>query len=159
VASQAAMPTLGQLLQQARELQGLSLRQAAARLKHKNGRPITPKYLHLLEQDDRRPSLHLVLQLATALALDVVLLVAYAHQADALLRQYLEAHPTSELELVAMLWQAEHRGFVDWARVTRLIVAPDTLRLHRGQPPTPRTRVRRSPHAQLSQPACERLDH
>jgi transcriptional regulator with XRE-family HTH domain len=147
VASPAAPPTLGQLLQQARVLQGLSLRQAAARLLREDGRPITSKYLRLLEQDHRRPSLHLVQQLATVLALDDVLLVAYAHQADALLRQYLRTHPSSEIALVAMLWHAAQRGFVDWARVTRQIVAPDVRRPPRGRPLPPAFRVRRSRHA------------
>ncbi len=116
--------TLGQLLHQARLIQGLSLRQAAARLSRKDGRPFSPRYLHLLEQDQRRPSLHLTHQLATVLALDMVLLLTCAHHADAVLRRYLQARPEHERELIEMLVKAEQHGFVAWERVTREIVAP-----------------------------------
>jgi transcriptional regulator with XRE-family HTH domain len=114
--------TLGHLLHQARVLQGLSLRQAAARLHHEDGRPISPRYLHMLEQDHRRPSLHLTRQLAGVFALDEAFLIAEAHQTDALLRRYLRTWPEREQALAEMVLRAEQRGFVAWERVTRHIV-------------------------------------
>ena len=143
MASHAVRLTLGQLLQQARALQGLSLRQAAARLRRQDGRSITPKYLHMLEQDSRRPSLHLTRQLAGVFALDEAFLIAEAHQTDALLRRYLRTWPEREQALAEMVLRAEQRGFVAWERVTRHIVTPQgaaaaqrstrTHRVHRSK--------------------------
>src|SRR5882672_11325852 len=139
MAFQVATQTLGQLLRQAREIHGLSLRQMAGRLHHPDGHPITPKYLHLLEQDCRRPSLHLTQQLATALALDEAFLVAQAHQTAALLRRYLQERPEREHAFAEMVLQAEHHGFVAWERLTRQIVTSQGSSAVRD-----RTRVRRS---------------
>ena len=116
--------TLGQLLHQARLIQGLSLRQAAARLSRKDGRPISPRYLHLLEQDQRRPSLHLTHQFATVLALDMVLLLTCAHHADAVLRRSHQARPACARGRSARVVKTEQHGCVAWERVTREIVAP-----------------------------------
>ena len=124
MAESGSSPTLGHFLSQARVLLGLSLRQAAARLHHADGRPISPRYLHMLEQGRRRPSLHLIRQLAGVFALDEAFLIAAAHQTAALLRRYLQTWPEREWALAEMVLRAEERGFVAWERVTRHIVTP-----------------------------------
>lgn len=144
---QVAMQTLGQLLRQAREIHGLSLRQMAERLHRPDGHPITPKYLHLLEQDCRRPSLHLTQQLATMLALDEAFLVAHAHQTAALLRRYLQERPEQEHAFAEMVLQAEHHGFVAWERLTRQIVASKGSSPVRDRARDRRSRTRRSHNA------------
>jgi hypothetical protein len=54
----------------------------------------------------------------------MVLLLTCTHDADAVLRRYLQARPEHERELIEMLVKAEQHGFVAWERVTREIVAP-----------------------------------
>jgi transcriptional regulator with XRE-family HTH domain len=147
MAFQVTTQTLGQLLRQAREIHGLSLRQMAGRLQRQDGQPITPKYLHLLEQDCRRPSLHLTQQLATILALDEAFLVAQAHQTAALLRRYLQEQPEREHAFAEMMLQAEHHGFVAWERLTRQIVASQGSSLVRARARDRGRRTRRSHHA------------
>jgi len=143
MAPQACEPTLGQLLHQARDVQGLSLRQVAARLQRADGRPISPKYLQLLEQDRRRPSLPLADQLARTLALDTVTLLTLAHLTEALVRRYLQAWPEAELGLIEMLLQAEQRGFVAWDRVTQQLIAPAAPTAPGQRPRRPRGQRRR----------------
>lgn len=157
--TQAAMQTLGQLLHQARALQGLSLRQAAARLRRQDGRPITAKYLHLLEHDCRRPSLHLTQQLAAMLALDEAFLVAQAHQTDALLRRYLQGRPEQEIALAEMVLKAEQHGFVAWERVTTHIIARATSPATHRQTRTRRIYRRRPHDADTALPLSQRPDH
>jgi transcriptional regulator with XRE-family HTH domain len=138
MAASGASPTLGHVLSQARSLLGLSLRQAAARLHHADNRPISPRYLHMLEQDRRRPSLHLTRQLASMFALDEAFLIAAAHQTDALLRRYLQTRPECEWALAEMVLRAEERGFVAWERVTQHIVAMQGAAASQGMPRTSR---------------------
>jgi len=142
VASHAVRSTLGQLLQQTRELQGLALRQAAARLQRQDGRPITPNYLYMLEQDSRRPSLHRTRPLAGVFALDEAFLGAEAHQTEALLWRDLQTWPERERAIAEMGLRNEQRGFVAWERVTRPIVAPEGVSA--SQPSTRSHGTRRS---------------
>ena len=72
----ALQPTLGARLRQARQRQGLSLRLLAQRCTALLGRPVTRQHLSSLEQDRRRPSLHLFQVLVTVLALDPAPLLA-----------------------------------------------------------------------------------
>ena len=125
MASHAVRSTLGQLLQQDRELQGRSLRQAAACLQRQDRRPITAKYLHMLEQDSRRPSLHRTRPLVGVFALDKAFLAAEVHQTEALLWRDLQTWPERERAIAEMGLRNEQRGFVAWERVTRPIVAPE----------------------------------
>ncbi|MGE3537383.1 MAG: helix-turn-helix domain-containing protein [Candidatus Tectimicrobiota bacterium] len=132
--------TLGQLLRQARHIQGLSIRQVAARLHHPDGRAITPKYLSLLEHDQRRPSLALAYECAMVLALDVILVLTLAHRAEGLLQQYLQRYPHAERGLIELLARAEQQGFTAWERVTRQLVVPQRASAAMR---TPGTRQRR----------------
>ena len=140
---QGRSPTLGQLLQQARLLQGLSLGQAAARLHREDGSSISPRSLRLLEQARRRPSLHLTQELATVLALDRILLLTYAHHADAVLRRYLHVWPERESGLIEMLLTAEQYRFVHWERVTRQIIVPAASAPFQRRSPVTRAQPRR----------------
>ena len=131
--SERPTPTLGPLLHQARLTQGLSLRHAAARLSRKDGRLISPRALHVLAQDHRRPSLPRTYQRAMVLALERVLLLTCAPHADVLLRRSLQARPACARGRSARVVKTEqHRG-VAWERVTRAIVAPaGSAALQRG---------------------------
>ena len=103
-----------QCLCQTRDMQGLSIRQVAARRHCSDDWSITPIYLPVLEHDRWYPSLAIALECAAMLVLDSVLIVIQAHLADALLRHYLRVWLNREMVLIEMLWIAKQRRFVDW---------------------------------------------
>lgn len=153
------LPTLGQYLQQARAVQALSLRQVAARVYRADGRPITPKYLQLLEHDRRRPALPVALQLATVLALDPAWVLTLAHQGEAVVRRYLQAWPEAEHALIVMLLHAEQRGFVAWDGVTRRLLPAEASPATDHRRPATRRRTRRVCHARSPQSPAPPADH
>jgi transcriptional regulator with XRE-family HTH domain len=114
--------TFGQLLQQARKAQGLSLRQAAARLYRDDGQPLSASYLHDLEHDRRRPSPHVLRECAVGLQIPYDVLLTYAHQADAILQAYLQEMPEAEADLSWLLLLARQYRFSAWERLARQIL-------------------------------------
>lgn len=115
--------TLGPLLQHAREAQGLSLRQAAARIYREDGQPISASYLHDLEHDRRKPSPHLLRELAGVLQIPHDRLLTTARQADAILRAYLDEIPEAEAALSWLLLLARQYHFAAWERVARQLLS------------------------------------
>jgi hypothetical protein len=90
---------VGQRLRHAREARGLSLRQVAGVVFHPDGRPISRQYLHLIEHDQRHPTDQILGQLAQALALNPLDLLAQAGQGAALVQAYLHgyaSHPVPD---------------------------------------------------------------
>jgi transcriptional regulator with XRE-family HTH domain len=117
--------TLGQLLRQARQSQGLSLRQTAIRVHHKAGQPLSPQYLSNLERDRRTPSLALLAALAEVLELPSSRLFALAHKADAIVRRYLQRRPDCEVAIIELFLVAEQDQFAAWERLIRQIRRPE----------------------------------
>lgn len=118
--------TLGQLLRQARQTRGLSLRQTAVQVHHRAGRPLSPQYLSNLEQDRRTPSLPLLAALAEVLEIPSGLVFAHAHKADAIVRRYLQRRPDCEAAIVDLFLVAEQYQFAAWERLIRQIRRPET---------------------------------
>lgn len=140
MARAATPPTLGHLLRQTRQTQGLSLRQAAAQICRSDGTPISPQYLHDLERGRRRPSLTLLPAIAQGLALDEGLLVAAAYPAEVVLRTYLQQRPDCEVALIQLLLTAQTTGFAAWERVTRQIAGLTATAPEQVSPGTPTSR-------------------
>ncbi len=109
--------TLGQLLQHARQAQGWSLRHAAAQIQRTTGHPMSPQYLSNLEQNRRTPSLATLQALAAGLDLPYARLLAHAHKAEAMVRQYLRARPDCEALLIEFFLLAEQCQFAAWERL------------------------------------------
>ena len=125
------MPTLGQVLRQAREQSGLSLRHAAERIYHPDGRCINYRHLHAIEKDRRRPPLALLQAIAHAYRTDVAVLLARAQDAETVVRVYVCAHPTGAAALARLILWAHHEHFRAWERVLH------GLSRTREQPPPP----------------------
>jgi len=115
--------TLGQLLQQARKAQRFSLRQAAAQIAREDGQPISASYLHDLEHDRRKPSPHLLRELAVVLQIPYDTLLTTAQQAEAILQAYLDELPEAEASLSWLLLLARQYRFAGWERVARQLMA------------------------------------
>src|SRR5262245_20281716 len=118
--------TLGQLLRQARQHRGLSLRQTAVQVHHSAGQPLSPQYLSNLEQDRRTPSLPLLAALAEVLELPASLVFAHARKADAIVRRYLQRRPDCEAAVIELFLVAEQQQFAAWERLIRQIHSPET---------------------------------
>jgi transcriptional regulator with XRE-family HTH domain len=118
--------TLGQLLRQARQTQGLSLRQTAVHVHRRAGQSLSPQYLSNLEQDRRTPSLLILSALAEVLDIPYSLLLAHARKADAIVRQYLQRRPDCEAAIIELFLVAEQYQFAAWERLIRQIHRPET---------------------------------
>lgn len=108
--------TLGETIAQKRKCKKLSLRRLAAMVTREDGYEISAPYIYSIEQGYRRPSLHVLRQLATILEVNETQLLSQARKADAIVREHLEAHPEAE-EVVIQIVQAVERGQVDWERL------------------------------------------
>jgi transcriptional regulator with XRE-family HTH domain len=115
--------TLGQLLRQARQQHGLSLRQAALQIHRKDGTPISPQYLHDLEHDRRRPSFGILQELIRVLGLDDLEVLAHVGNAEAIIRAYLRERPNCEPAIIHLFLTAQQQGFAAWERLTRQIAS------------------------------------
>ena len=115
--------TLGQMIRQARQQQGLSLRQAALQISRGDGTTISPQYLHDLERDRRRPSLDILHALARGLALNALEVLAHFGTAEAIIRAYLRERPDCELAIIQLFLTAQQHGFAAWERFTRQIAS------------------------------------
>ena len=135
------MPTLGQVLRQAREQAGLSLRHAAERICHPDGRCIDYRHLHAIEKDRRRPPLALLQAIAAAYRTDVAVLLARAQDAETVVRVYVHAHPTGTAALVRLLLWAHHEHFRAWERVLNGLIRTREQPLPPRPPAPPRWRA------------------
>ena len=127
MASRTPLQTLGQILQQARQARGLSLRRAAVRIHHHDGRPISYRYLHDLERGRRHPSFSLLQELAREFELDVVELAILTGQVEAVVHAYLHEWPDCTAALIRLFLTAQAQGFTAWERLTQQIAALDVL--------------------------------
>jgi transcriptional regulator with XRE-family HTH domain len=120
------LQTLGQVLREARQTQGLSLRQTAVQVHHRAGQSLSPQYLSNLEQDRRSPSLPLLSALADVLEIPSSLLFAHARKAEAIVRRYLQRRPDCEAAIIELFLLAEQYQFAAWERLIRQIHRPET---------------------------------
>jgi transcriptional regulator with XRE-family HTH domain len=111
------------MLRQARQQQGLSLRQAATRIHRKDGTPISPQYLHDLEHDRRRPSFAILQALARFLGGNDLEVLAHVGNAEAIVRAYLHERPDCEAAIITLFLTAQQHGFAAWERLTRQIAS------------------------------------
>jgi transcriptional regulator with XRE-family HTH domain len=118
---------LGQLLRRTREAQGLSLRQAAGRIYHPNGQPISYTYLQAVEKDRRRPSLPLLFTLAAVYELDIAVLLLHAQKIPEFVHAYLRAVPAGAATLLRLLLTAYQIRFAAWE-----LLQPQLLELARA---------------------------
>src|SRR5262249_46043106 len=110
---------LGQLLRQARQAQGLSLRQAAQSIRRHSAQSLSWQYLADLEQGRRQPSLTVLGTLAQGLRLDLTTLLAHVGHVETTLRAYLRTHPDCARTLHTFLLTALQVDFAAWDRLTR----------------------------------------
>jgi len=106
--------SLGEILRHAREMQGLSLRQAARRILYPDGHPISYTYLQAIEKDRRRPSLVLLCSMAQAYDLETLALLVQAQKLPDVMRTYPQVVPTGVPSLLELLVWAVHLRFGAW---------------------------------------------
>jgi transcriptional regulator with XRE-family HTH domain len=103
------MESFGERLYQARKAQGLSLRQAAARIHHPDGRPISHQSLNAMERGHRKPSFPLLQAIGRALQFDVMPLLTPAEGAELFLRTALRDHPEAAVAFLRLFsWFTQH---------------------------------------------------
>ena len=111
------------MVRHARQQQGLSLRQAATRIHHRDGAPISPQYLHDLEHGRRRPSFDILQALARFLGDNDLEVLAYVGNAETIVRAYLRERPDCESAIITLFLTAQQHGFAAWERLTRQIAS------------------------------------
>jgi transcriptional regulator with XRE-family HTH domain len=112
---------LGAIIRDARRARRLTLRRLADQVIKDDGTAISPQYLFDIEVHHRIPSLHVLRELARVLDLDFDPLLASAGAADAVVREYLQAHPSAEAAVIKLFRSAQRREFEDWEQL-RLII-------------------------------------
>ena len=119
--SRRRTPTLGQTLRQARIAQRRSLLDVATRVQKADGTQLSPQYLSDIEHDHRRPSLHVLTELARVLGLEADFLLGRAKRAESVMREYLLAHPEQEKAVIAFFRIANVLHFEGWDQLRQLL--------------------------------------
>jgi transcriptional regulator with XRE-family HTH domain len=106
--------SLGDVLKQARQRRGWTLRQLADQVTKEDGTAISPQYLFDIETHHRIPTPHVLAELARVLALEYDTLLALAGAADVVLREYLGKYPQHTAALIQLLRTAQRCRFEEW---------------------------------------------
>ena len=114
-------PRLGEVIKQARQARRLTLRHLADQVMKADATPISPQYLFDIEVHHRVPAPHVLHELARVLELDYDTLLALAGAADAVVREYLEAHPQHTEAIIKLFRVAQDREFHDWDKLRQRI--------------------------------------
>jgi transcriptional regulator with XRE-family HTH domain len=97
----------------------------AAQLQRANGRPVSPQYVSLLEQDHKTPTVRLLWRLAQILDIALPTLLAHAQLGAAVVAQYLQVYPAQQEAVIQLFLHAheQHFDILDWQRVQRQLTA------------------------------------
>jgi transcriptional regulator with XRE-family HTH domain len=107
-------PRLGEVIKHARQARRLTLRRLADQVMKADATPISPQYLFDIEDHHRVPAPHVLRELARVLELDYDALLGLAGAVDAVVREYLEAHPQHTEAIIKLFRAAQQREFHDW---------------------------------------------
>ena len=118
---------VGDVIKQARQNHGWTLRQLADQVTKEDGTAISPQYLFDIETHHRIPTPHVLAELARVLALEYDTLLALAGAVDVVLREYLGEHPQHTAALIQLLRAAQRCRFGDWEWLRQCLEA-------RGEP-------------------------
>jgi transcriptional regulator with XRE-family HTH domain len=118
----APTKNLGDVVRDARQKKGMSLRQLGERLRKDDGSTMSPQYLNDIEHGRRNPPDEPILrQLAGVLDLDANTLCALAGREPKDVKKYLAEMP-EQSEVVGRLFRvARQHGFSDWAALEKEI--------------------------------------
>ena len=109
--------SLASALKHLRVEKGLSLRQLASKITKGDGSPISPAYLHDIENKNRTPSSQIIVQIAEELAYDVDTLLVLAEKISPVAEELLKEQPV----VGKLLRKAKEVGFTEWEKFQQLI--------------------------------------